>query len=305
MRPKVNELIVPRNQGPVLFTKNVRCVACVTLGLAPEHGDCLVVASGSYDCTVRVWNADTGSPLHERPFVGHSSFVSCVAMGILPADCKLVVASGGHDRSIRIWDVASGGLLVDPLAGHDEPVCCLAMGLSPASGRLCLVRGGVDGALRVWDVASGGAVQCVFPEPRFAATGLTLLTLPRSGRFVVVVVNSSGSLVAVDAITGSPVGDSRLTGHNGAVVFAGFGSGSGSQFVTTCAVDHTVRLWELEFDQEASESLGSLGSLGCAVSLLWASVGRLQSLDAVGLVLTDSQGLTDHQRALLTYRASS
>ena len=116
---------------------------------------------------------------------------------------------------------------------------------------------------------NGWAVDCVFNGPRFSATGLSLLTLPRSGRFVVVVVGGDGSLVAFDAINGSSVGKSRLTGHNGSVVFA---SGTcstlgGSQCLASCGEDHTVRVWELAFDQV------SLESLGCAVTLLLEGEG--------------------------------
>ncbi|KAK0741384.1 WD40-repeat-containing domain protein, partial [Schizothecium vesticola] len=61
-----------------------------------------VVASGSGDDTIRLWDAVTGAS--QQALEGHSDWVNGVAFS---ADGGLV-ASGSFDRTIRLWDTATG-----------------------------------------------------------------------------------------------------------------------------------------------------------------------------------------------------
>jgi WD40 repeat protein len=62
-----------------------------------------LVASGSFDGTVRLWDVATGATRGE-PLKSHSGWVSSVAFSL---DGKLVV-SGSDDVTIRLWDAATG-----------------------------------------------------------------------------------------------------------------------------------------------------------------------------------------------------
>jgi hypothetical protein len=64
-----------------------------------------LVASGSDDETVRLWDAATGALL--QTLKGHSSRVYSVAFS---PDGKLV-ASGSSDKTVRLWDAATGAPL--------------------------------------------------------------------------------------------------------------------------------------------------------------------------------------------------
>jgi len=80
-----------------------------------------LVASGSEDETVRLWNAATGAP-HGEPLEGHSGRVSSVAFS---PDGKLV-ASGSFDGTVLLWDAATGAPHGEPLEGHSDGVRSVA-----------------------------------------------------------------------------------------------------------------------------------------------------------------------------------
>ena len=55
-----------------------------------------ILASGSADFTVKLWNKNTGGLL--RTLSGHSDWVNSVAF-----DSKDILASGSYDMTIKLW----------------------------------------------------------------------------------------------------------------------------------------------------------------------------------------------------------
>src|SRR6202021_2948435 len=75
------------------------------------------IASGSYDKTIRVWDAETGQ-IVSGPFTGHDHPVISVAFS---PDGKHI-ASGSQDKTIRVWDAETGQIVSGPFTGHDHSV---------------------------------------------------------------------------------------------------------------------------------------------------------------------------------------
>ena len=105
------------------------------------------LASGSGDTTVRLWDLNTQTRLHECK--GHTNWVLVVSWS---PDCAMV-ASGGVDKVILLWDPQTGQRK-GTLKGHKDSVtsiCWEPAHLRLPSKRFC--SSSMDKSLRVWGFA--------------------------------------------------------------------------------------------------------------------------------------------------------
>ncbi len=102
-----------------------------------------ILASGSYDNTVRLWNANEQK--HISTLIGHTDFVTSVAF----SPDGQILASGSRDNTVRLWDIENY-VTIAILDGHSDWV--LAVAFSPDGQTLA--SGGNDRTIRLWDVAT-------------------------------------------------------------------------------------------------------------------------------------------------------
>ena len=105
-----------------------------------------ILASGSSDNTIILWDVATGQPIGE-PLKGHSDFVTSVAFS--PDGGMLV--SGGSDKKIILWDVKTRQAAGKPLTGHSSSISEVTY--SP-NGKF-IVSGDHGGTIILWDATTG------------------------------------------------------------------------------------------------------------------------------------------------------
>lgn len=119
-----------------------RCTKTVfkghTNGIMCLQFDDKILATGSYDSTIKIWDIETGEEI--RTLVGHTSGVRALQFD----DTKLI--SGSMDKSLKIWNYRTGKCL-STLPGHTDGVICLHFDST------LLVSGSVDKTIKVWNFA--------------------------------------------------------------------------------------------------------------------------------------------------------
>ena len=187
-----------------------------------------LLASGSFDHTVRIWDLATGACV--QLLSEHTSTVFAVAWCPTPAGHPQTLASAGFDGTIRLWraDQSSSQRI---LVGHGASVYSIAF----TAGGTQLLSGSDDQTIRVWDVANGWSVRVIqvyglfFFSVVWSPDGRALLS-----------ANSDRTLTIWNVADGSV----RLTlrGHTHAI-FAVAWSPDG-RWLASGGFDHKVHLWD-------------------------------------------------------------
>jgi len=159
------------------------------------------IVSGSYDNTIRIWDAQTGVNV-AGPLKGHTGNVTSVMF----SKNGKQIASGSDDKTIRVWDTMSGRLIQGPLRGHNTHIFFVTFSLD--GKRIVSVEWGGDAC--IWDTDTG--VLLSKPLKQNVEGALTVGFTPSStqvgavspdGKWIAVVPSSNCSTVQLwDSKTG-------------------------------------------------------------------------------------------------------
>ncbi len=155
LRPPPARLDSPERFVLPLHSRSVNAVAC-------SPTDCSLIASGSNDQTLRLWDAETGKLRRSIPF-GERELVLSLAFS---PDGKLL-AAGLWTGVIRLLDPVSGGVQGE-LSGPAVKVLCLAFS---SDGARLLSGSEEDGTVRLWNVQKRLLVR-EFPVHKARVTGV-------------------------------------------------------------------------------------------------------------------------------------
>jgi WD40 repeat protein len=119
----------------------------------------LMLASGSDDATVKIWDPETGVLIHTiTGHIGdrqdnHRNYVRSVAF----SPDESILASGSADKTIKLWDTRNWNL-IRTIQAHDGWVEALAF--SP-DNLLIASQATYDPLVKLWEVKSGTLVHII------------------------------------------------------------------------------------------------------------------------------------------------
>ncbi len=225
-----------------------------------------VLASGSQDCTIKVWNGFTGQL--QRTLTGHKDTIRSLAIS---ADGRTLV-SGSGDTTIKLWNLPTGKL-INTFSGHSSPVWSVAI----APDGKTIVSASEDGSIKIWDVSTGSAKTiesahkdrifsvALSPDEQTFATGSKDKTIKiwqlSTGKLIRTISEHTD---AVRTVAYSPKGEQlasgswdrtiqiwnpqtgkrvqTLTGHSDRIVALAF-STDGQQLASS-GIEPTIKLWD-------------------------------------------------------------
>ena len=206
-----------------------------------------LMASGSEDSTVKLWNGDTGKRI--KALMRHPFPILCVAF----SPNSNVVAAGSAGGTITLWDV-NYKERISTLKGHEGPV--LSICFNP-DGTL-LASASADKIIRLWDMKTGKSIKWLVGHMdsvnslAFSPDGKILVSGSADGAVRVWDVDSAKTIMKLEESSGAV--NSICLSSDGKTLASGAASG-------------IIRLWDMGSGQEKRTLTGHKGAIGVGAGL--------------------------------------
>ncbi|KAL9568837.1 hypothetical protein ACKAV7_007054 [Fusarium commune] len=192
--------------------------------------DGTLIASGSHDKTVKIWNIATGK--EEQTLKGHTNSVSSV---VFSNNGKLI-ASGSYDNTVKIWNIATGKE-EQTLKGHINWVSSVVF----SNDSKLIASGSYDKTIKVWNVATGKEEQTLEGHINWVSS----VVFSNDSKLI-----ASGSGDRTVKIWNMATGEEERTleGHAGSVTSVMFSNNS--KLIASGSYDETVKIWNVATGEE-------------------------------------------------------
>ncbi|HKQ06771.1 MAG TPA: hypothetical protein VJ464_16675 [Blastocatellia bacterium] len=184
-----------------------------------------LLASGSKDKTIKLWEVSSGKPL--GTLQGHEDSVLSV---IFSPDGK-VLASSSSDKTIKLWEAGSGKLL-STLEGHGAAVSLVAF--SP-DGKL-LASGSYDKTIKLWEADSGKLLNTLQGHAGFVSS----VAFSPDGKLLAS-ASDDATIRLWEVRSGKLL--RTLRGHEAPISSVAFSPDG--KLLASASDDNTIKLWEV------------------------------------------------------------
>ncbi|MBY9008712.1 MAG: hypothetical protein KGD74_02450 [Candidatus Lokiarchaeota archaeon] len=183
-----------------------------------------LIASGSGDKTVKIWDFHTGDLI--RTLKGHKSYVTSISFS---PDGEFI-ASGSGDKTVKIWEFHTGDL-IRTLEGHKSYVNSISF--SP-DGKL-IASGSYDKTIKIWEFPIGDLIRTLEGHKNHVNS----ISFSPDGKLI-----ASGSGDKTVKIWDFHTGDliQTLKGHKSSVRSISFSPDG--EFIASGSNDQTVKIWD-------------------------------------------------------------
>jgi WD40 repeat protein len=219
-----------REQKAELYVQTGHAESVSSVAFSPDGK---ILASGSYDKTIKLWSVETGAEL--RTLRGETDAIQSVAFS---PDGK-TLASGNFEKTIKLWSVETGAEL-RTLRGHTNIVNSVVF--SP-DGKI-LASGSHDGTIKLWSVETGAELRTL-REHTSSVHAVYSVAFSPDGKTL---AESYGETIKLwNVETGQEI--RTLSGHTALVDSVAF-SPDGKTIASSGGADNTIRLWNVETGAE-------------------------------------------------------
>lgn len=186
-----------------------------------------IIASASFDGTIRLWDFRTGQTVQELPIKEKPLF----AVSFSPDGCYIAYSyAENEDFSIYIWCLDKNCQYC-VLKGHRS----VTRSISFSRDSLSLITASYDGTIRIWDVHEGKCRKVLRDDGKFVNSA----ALSPDERYIASA--SADNIIRIwDAAKGVLI--KKLEGHTDVATNVVF-SGDGSMLAST-SEDYTIRIWD-------------------------------------------------------------